>query len=140
MEARPLSRTRLGSQPGILLEPGARPWTRSEEVSSGSNSALPGSCCGPVQEARRPRRLPRVALRLAVSVGVGLLLLELSLRFLLFAELASGWELSRRFRRPELYASSLSQDYWKLDIEFSWAGQRDGHPCFDWRFGWTSSE
>jgi hypothetical protein len=83
------------------------------------------------------RGFPRLALRLALVALAALLLLEGTLRFLLFSR--AGWvaELGAPLRQAHLYSTRWSgREYWKLRALFAGEVSERPSPYFDARFGW----
>jgi len=88
----------------------------------------------------RPRRLARRLLLALTSCVVALLVAECALRFVLFSPRVRRTELARHLRDAQLYAPISSRVYRQLDVLFQSPGTQRGHACFDWRFGWTSTD
>jgi hypothetical protein len=90
---------------------------------------------------RLRRALRRLALACA-SVALGLLLLEGSLRFLLFSDSALALRIGAPLRVASHYASLHSgRDFWKLEARFKRAQPPDPRrPAYDERFGWLKPE
>jgi hypothetical protein len=93
----------------------------------------------PLETSSARRRLRRLLL-LLTSVVVGIVLLELSMRVLLFSKIGGETGLGKRLRQAQLYAPKQSREYWKLYTVFSGAGTKHAHGCFDWRFGWRTED
>jgi hypothetical protein len=74
------------------------------------------------------------------SVTVGLVLLELSYRALLFADWTRDWAIARHLRRPELYADSRGRDYWKLFTLFRRPGYHRNRMPRNERLGWLKEK
>jgi hypothetical protein len=98
------------------------------------------SAAAPVRPRLR-RALRRLALACA-SVALGLLLLEGSLRFLLFSDSALAQRIGAPLRMASHYASLYSgRDFWKLEARFKRALPPDPRrPAYDERFGWLKPE
>ncbi len=85
----------------------------------------------------RPRRLRRLAFRLALSLALGLISLELLLRFLLIGSSDLALRLGEPLRRPELFSDPhAGEDYWKLRARFDRAPPAEPHPLFHPLLGW----
>ncbi len=83
-------------------------------------------------------RLRRLLPKLVLSVVFLFLLLEGSVRFLLFSSATSSWSVAQRLRDPARFGSSSSDDlYWYLT--WRWKKPREGDyvPPHDPRLGWT---
>jgi hypothetical protein len=90
----------------------------------------------------RLRRALRLAGLACLSVALGLLLLEGTLRFLLFSDSGVARRIGAPLRAPWYYASVFSgRDYWKLEARFRSAEPPDPRqPPHDPRFGWLKPE
>ena len=90
---------------------------------------------------RRRLRPRQVALRIALAIVVGVVLLEGSLRFLLFSDALAKTRVAARLRRPELYSAAECRDYWKLEVLFSTLPRRARpHRQLDERVGWRKRD
>jgi hypothetical protein len=81
----------------------------------------------------------RIGLRLAAATLLGLVLLEGSLRFLLFSDSALARRFGAELRRPANFSSRFSgREYWKLATLFE--DGPDVRPHYDARFGWLNPD
>ncbi|MEO6711284.1 MAG: hypothetical protein ABIP42_17010, partial [Planctomycetota bacterium] len=88
-----------------------------------------------------PRRRKLWAALLALGVGFVLapIAAEIGLRILVSSPEVDAKGLGQRFRKPELYSDSESQDdYWKLLARFKTDGALADAPNKDPLVGWTS--
>jgi hypothetical protein len=90
----------------------------------------------------RLRRALKLAGLACLSVALGLLLLEGTLRFLLFSDSGLARRVGAPLRAPWYYASVFSgRDYWKLEARFRSVEPPDPRqPPPDPRFGWLKPE
>lgn len=83
------------------------------------------------------RRPARILLRLGVSLAVGLVLLEVGVRWLLFSEGDLAARLGAPLRQELLWADARNEDdCWKLRVRFGGERALGPHPSFDAELGW----
>jgi hypothetical protein len=79
----------------------------------------------------------RLLVRLALVALASVVLFELSVRALLFADFADSWPLARELRSPPRFAHWTVDDlYWELQQTFAEVPRRREVPSFDPLVGW----
>ncbi len=89
----------------------------------------------------QPRRVGRWLLRIALSVSIFAVALELGVRFILFSDTAARWPIAHALREPQRFARNSSDDlYWQLAWNFESPELRGQAPNYDPMLGWKSDK